>query len=132
MRGKIPFTLLNLGIVASQEIVVYYKRRWLAHRKNRKDDSVIKVNIWDLQPRESMILEIAFETDEIEFENEVEVYDLSEVIGYNKAAEIVSIYGWSEAQELADEFGISAPLANIEAVASAIVADLVMTYGEEA
>lgn len=93
---------------------------------------MIKVKIWNLPPRESMILELAFELEEIEFENEDEVYELSEVIGYNKAVRIISIYGWSEAQELADEFGISAPLANIEAVASAIVADLVMTYGEEA
>lgn len=93
---------------------------------------MIKVNIRDLPQRESMILELAFELEEIEFENEDEVYELSEVIGYNKAVRIISIYGWSEAQELADEFGISAPLANIEAVASAIVADLVMTYGEEA
>lgn len=93
---------------------------------------MIKVNIRDLPPREFMILEMAFETDEIEFENEVEVYDLSEVIGYHKAAEIVGIYGWAEAQEIADEFGISAPLENIEAVASAIVANLVLTYGEEA
>lgn len=92
---------------------------------------MIKVNIWDLPPREFTILEMAFETDEIVFENEVEVYDLSEVIGYNKAAEIVGIYGWAEAQEIADEYGISAPLENIEAVASAIVASLVLTYGKE-
>lgn len=93
---------------------------------------MIKVKIWNLPPRESMILDLAFEVEEIEFENEDEVYEMSEIIGYQKAARIISIYGWSEAQELADEFGISAPLANIEAVASAIVADLVMTYGEEA
>lgn len=93
---------------------------------------MIKVKIWNLPPRESMILDLAFEVEEIEFENEDEVYEMSEIIGYQKAARIIGIYGWSEAQELADEFGISAPLANIEAVASAIVADLVMTYGEEA
>lgn len=93
---------------------------------------MIKVKIWNLPPRESMILDLAFEVEEIEFENEDEVYEMSEIIGYQKAARIISIYGWAEAQELADEYDISAPLKNIEAVASAIVADLVMTYGEEA
>ncbi len=92
---------------------------------------MIKVNIWDLPPRESMILELAFELEEIDFESEDDVFEMSEVIGYHKAAEIVGIYGWAEAQEIADEYGISAPLENIEAVASAIVASLVLTYGKE-
>lgn len=93
---------------------------------------MFKLNVWDLPMREFEILRSAFGVDEIVFENEDEVYEMSEIIGYQKAAEIVNIYGWSEAQELADELGISAPLENIEAVASAIVADLVMTFCEEA
>lgn len=93
---------------------------------------MIKLNVWNLPSREFEILRLAFGVDEIDFESEDDVFEMSEVIGYHKAAEIVGIYGWSEAQELADEFGISAPLENIEAVASAIVVNLVLTYGEEA
>lgn len=93
---------------------------------------MIKLNVWNLPMREFEILRLAFGVDEIDFESEDDVFEMSQVIGYRKAAEIVSIYGWSEAQELADELGITAPLANIEAVASVIVADLVMTFGEEA
>ena len=92
---------------------------------------MIKVNIWNLPSREFEILKLAFGVDEIDFENEDDVFEASEVIGYHKAAEIVGIYGWAEAQEIADEYGISAPLENIEAVASAIVASLVLAYGEE-
>lgn len=93
---------------------------------------MIKLNIWNLPMREFEILRLAFGVDEIDFENESDIFEMSEVIGYHKAAEIIGIYGWSEAQELANEHGISEPLANIEAVASAIVAELVLTYGEEA
>lgn len=93
---------------------------------------MIKLNIWNLPMREFEILRLAFGVDEIDFESEDDVFEMSQVIGYRKAAEIVNIYGWSEAQEIADEYGISAPLENIEAVASAIVAELVLTYGKEA
>lgn len=93
---------------------------------------MIKLNIRELPLKEFEILRLAFGVDEIDFENEDDVFQSSEVIGYHKAAEIVGIYGWYEAQKLADELGISAPLANIETVASAIVASLVLTYGKEA
>lgn len=93
---------------------------------------MIKLNIQNLPMREFKILRLAFGVDEIDFENEDDVFQSSEVIGYHKAAEIVGIYGWYEAQKLANEFGISEPLANIETVASAIVAKLVLTYGKEA
>lgn len=92
---------------------------------------MIKLNIRNLPMQEFEILKLAFGVDEIDFENEDDIFQSSEVIGYHKAAEIVGIYGWAEAQEIADEYGISAPLENIEAVASAIVAELVLTYGEE-
>ena len=94
---------------------------------------MIKLNIRNLPMKEFEILKLAFgvEIDEIDFENENDVFESSEVIGYHKAAEIVGIYGWYEAQKLADELGISAPLANIETVASAIVTELVLTYGKE-
>lgn len=72
---------------------------------------MIKLNIRELPLKEFEILRLAFGVDEIDFENEDDVFQSSEVIGYHKAAEIIGIYGWYDAQKLADELGISAPLA---------------------
>ena len=59
------------------------------------------------------------------FEDEEEIRNMSEVIGYHKAAKIVNAYGWAEAQALSNEYGIDEPLANIESVASLIILRLI-------
>ena len=97
-------------------------------------DNVIKLETKNLSFEDYEILRLAgFEFDSVlSFENEDDVFEMSDVVGYFEAMHIVNHYGWFDAQELANEHNINEPLANIEEVASVIVAEIILKYGKEA